>query len=124
MFLINYSFRCEACIGKWPIFAQLPKTPPSFNEMMKKAGMNMKNPKIYGKFKHFLAYNSPTDLELLPKMKNLLEQMHKKGERMNQLYFGLQECIKNYYRTQGNCLFFNDAKDILRGAKKCSTYDK
>lgn len=72
---------------------------------------------ILAKLLYFCEYSIPADMELLPKMLTLLQEFHKTGNKMNQWYFQMQDCIKNHYRIQGNCFFFKDSKEILKGTK-------
>jgi len=121
---VIFVVRCEACTGNWPVAADLPKPPTIYSSgMMMAAGLFLANPELVEKFGYFVLLTLPTDAELLPKMKNLLKHMHNKGLRMNQLYIRLQECIKNFYRTQGNCNFFNGSKDLLSGDKQFDVRD-
>jgi hypothetical protein len=75
------------------------------------------------KFIYFCCHSIPADKELKPKMVALLRALHRSDMRLNQWYFQLQECIKNYYRAQGSSFFFEDAKDILKGTKEFDTED-
>jgi len=81
-------------------------------QLMVDAGIELANVVELKKFSIF------SDKEMLPKMVHVLKGLHKKNKKLNQWYFQIQESIKNHYRTQGNCFFFNDAKDILTGVKQ------
>lgn len=83
-------------------------------EMMKLTIVNLD---MLAKYLYFCDYSIPADKEMLPQMVALLLELHKSGRKMDQWYFKIQECIKNHYRTQGNCFYFKDAKDILMGTK-------
>jgi len=120
------SFRCEACVGKWPTLNNLPKDPPNNKEtgqMLKTAGINSRSQEEFERFNYYLRFGVLTDHEMLPKMENLLGALHKKNKRVNKLYCELQESIKNHYRALGNCLFFKDAKDVFDGVKRFSARD-
>jgi len=66
---------------------------------------------------HFCTSNFAATLQMLPKMLFLLQRCHAADQKLNKWYFHLQKSIQNHYRTEGNCLFFGDAKDILSGEK-------
>jgi hypothetical protein len=64
---------------------------------------------------YFCSSKHPAPKQLLPKLVALLQCCYVSGEKLNRWYFDLQEAIQNYYSTEGNCLFFGDAKEILSG---------
>lgn len=90
---------------------------------MRAAKFDIEDVDMINKFIYYCDYVVPVDKEMLPKMLALLWELNKSGAKMNQWYFKMQECIKNHYRTKGNCYFFKDAKDILSGAKKLDVED-
>jgi hypothetical protein len=64
---------------------------------------------------HFCSCKFPATKQMLPKLLALLQRCHASGEMSNQWYFNLRKVIQNHYKTQGNCLFYGDAEEILRG---------
>ena len=86
-------------------------------KMMVAAKFDPTNNEMMMKFTYFCEYSIPADKEMLPKMVALLWEFNKSGAKMNQWYFKMQECVKNHHRTKGNCFFFKDAKEILKGDK-------
>jgi len=88
----------------------LPKNPPNYKKMAKAVGIDLNDPEQFITFYNFLQFNILADVELMPKTMHLLDELHKKDKRQNQMYIKLQECIQSHYRAQGNCLLFNGAK--------------
>jgi hypothetical protein len=62
-----------------------------------------------------ISFHLPVPKQLLPKMLALLEYCHASDQKSTQWYFKLQDSIRNHYKTEGNCLFFGEAKKILSG---------
>jgi len=85
--------------------------------MLMAAGFNLDRKYGCTKLDFFLLFKFAIDKDLLPKMVSLVEKMHEKDIRKNQMYFRLQECIQNHYKAQGSCLFFKDSKEIMNGVK-------
>jgi hypothetical protein len=106
---------------KWPILASLPLFPSNIQEhrrLLSAAGFPEENLESK-ELTLIIDTRAPAPKELLPKIIALLDLMHKKGKRLNQTYFMLQESIKNHYRAHGLCLLYGDAEDIiLTGRKK------
>jgi hypothetical protein len=90
---------------------------------MKAAKFATDDDEMINRFIYYCDCSMPADKEMLPKMVALLREFRKSGTKINQWYFQMQECIKNHYRTQGNCFWFKDAKEILKGAKKFDVYE-
>jgi hypothetical protein len=65
----------------------------------------------------FCSTNLPVTKEMLPKLMGLLESCHASGNTANRWYFILMQAINNHYKTEGNCLFFDDAEELLGGEK-------
>jgi hypothetical protein len=53
--------------------------------------------------------------QMLPKLVALLKRCHVFGQESNRWYIILQHSIRDHYMTEGSCLFFGDAKEILSG---------
>jgi hypothetical protein len=65
----------------------------------------------------FCFTNMPVTKKMLPNLVALLKFCHESGQKSHQLYFLMQQSIEYYYYTEGNCLFFDDTKDVLSGEK-------
>jgi hypothetical protein len=57
----------------------------------------------------------PVTKQMLPKLIALLQYCHDSDKKANTWFCLLQQAIENHYRTEGNCLLFGDAKEILSG---------
>jgi hypothetical protein len=75
------------------------------------------------KVSYFCEYTIPCDNQTLPMMLALLREFHKSNLTKHQWYFQLQECVKNYYCTQGNCFFVKNAMEILKGVMPFDAQD-
>lgn len=64
---------------------------------------------------HCCSSDFPPTKQMMPKLIALLEFYKASGQKLTQLYYKLQICVKYYYQTEGNCLFYGDAKEIVRG---------
>ena len=54
---------------------------------------------------------------LLPKLIALARHCHSYDQKLSMWYYGLLKTIMGHYYTEGNCLFFGDAEEILSGEK-------
>jgi hypothetical protein len=119
--MLYEKFRCEACVKKFPLFrnmSEFPEDSTGIEKMLDSAGFNFEEAMT---LLYFISHVKLPYEEMKHKMESLLKSMHTKDLRLNQLYWMLQECIKNYYRTQGNCNFHGDSKNIVTGKKKFDT---
>jgi hypothetical protein len=80
------------------------------------ASIDMSAPKL-SLMMLFCTSNLPVTKQILPNLVALLKCCKKTVQASNQLYFLVQQAIEYYYYTEGNCLFFGDAKEILSGEK-------
>jgi hypothetical protein len=78
-------------------------------------GVDMTDQWAYTRVLCFCFKHLPAPKQILPKMIALLQLFHESGQNSSGFYFGLQKSIQNHYRTEGNCLFFEDAKEIHDG---------
>jgi len=79
------------------------------------AGIDQTTPTEEAVLMHFCNSQLPVPKPLLPKLLTLLKCCHESGQKLSNWYFALQETIQNHYRSEGNCFFFGDAKQILSG---------
>jgi hypothetical protein len=79
------------------------------------AGIAPATPGTITKLMHYCFSKHPAPKQMLPKLLALLKCCHASKQKLSTWYFDLQESIQNHYCTEGNCIFFGDAKEILSG---------
>jgi hypothetical protein len=72
-------------------------------------------PRVTSMLMNFYVSNLPATKPMLPKLLTLLQHCHDFSQTSNGWYIYLQEIIQNHYKTEGNCLFYDDSKEILSG---------
>jgi hypothetical protein len=112
-------FSCTACVN--PAVKQHPPCPPPQDIMQWYNFLDTTTPKptprAVAQLTHFCYSNLPATKQLLPNLITLVKDYcHKVDQnKLSMWHFGLLQTIQNHYMTEGNCLFFGDAKEILNG---------
>jgi hypothetical protein len=75
----------------------------------------LNNPGLIKKLEHLCGSRHPAPKPMVPKILALLKCCHASKQKLCNWYFDLQDTLQNHYTTEGNCIFFGDAKEILSG---------
>jgi hypothetical protein len=65
----------------------------------------------------FCSSGMPATKEILPKLLLLMQCYHESKQKFTRWYYILQTSIVCSYKTEGTCVFYDDAKEILNGEK-------
>jgi hypothetical protein len=112
-----------ACDGKYPTLDGMPQNPADEKMMQWFLDAGLSDPHEAAMLRHFCYSKLPATNQMLPKMISLLQCCHAPDQNQKkltqcQLYYYLQESVMNHFKTEGSCLFIDDAKEILSGQKE------
>jgi hypothetical protein len=79
------------------------------------AGFDPLNIREIKRVEHLCGSRHPAPKRMLPNLLALLQCCHASKQKLCNWYFDLQDTIQNHYSTEGNCIFFGDAQEILSG---------
>jgi hypothetical protein len=97
----------------------LPLTPltAEMGEWYNCLDIDLTNPRAVAQLNHFCHFKLPATKQLLPHLLDLVKLYHTCDDKLSVWYYGLLRTIQSHFMTEGNCLFFGDAKEILSGEK-------